>query len=57
MSACLMISSADDPMHPTTVSEMSAFLLSFFIGAMLFSYIIGTISDISTRTNNLHPQQ
>jgi hypothetical protein len=42
---------ADDPMNPTTIPEQVSFLVSFFIGAMLFSYIIGTISDIIAHSN------
>lgn len=51
MSACLMVSSSDDPMSPTTTSEKWSFLASFFVGSLLFSYIIGTISDIIAHSN------
>eukprot|EP01043_Picozoa_sp_COSAG02_P037447 COSAG02_NODE_2809_length_7978_cov_10.863942_3_plen_290_part_00 len=51
MSACLMVSSSDDPMSPTTTAEKWSFLASFFVGSLLFSYIVGTISDIIAHSN------
>lgn len=46
MSTSLMVSSSDDPMSPTTKAEKIAFLFSFFVGALVFSVIIGTVSDL-----------
>jgi CRP-like cAMP-binding protein len=51
MSTSLMVSSSDDPMSPTTVPEKLTFLISFFVGALLFSFIIGTVSDLIAHAN------
>ena len=51
MSTSLMVSSSDDPMSPTTLEEKSVFLIAFFVGALLFSFIIGTVSDIIAHSN------
>lgn len=51
MSTSLMVSSSDDPMSPTTKPEKLTFLVSFFVGAILFSFIIGTVSDLIAHSN------
>eukprot|EP01043_Picozoa_sp_COSAG02_P058983 COSAG02_NODE_7435_length_3014_cov_5.316295_1_plen_164_part_10 len=38
-------------MSPTTKPEKLTFLVSFFVGAILFSFIIGTVSDLIAHSN------